>query len=644
MLASAPVRAAGERAGGLGPSLGPALGAAAVCFCAVFFGGGLTAATLAWIGGLALLLAALLAAAALLGVIPAPRLDAPAVVYLGSLFGLAVWCGMTILWSISPDRTWSYTNRTVVYAAFAVVGLLVGTHVPRARLAAAAAAMLALLVGWALLAKCVPGLYSDYGRIARLRAPLGYWNELALLCVAGVPVALWVAAHARQLRIRAAGVVLLYGLVVTLLLTYSRFGVALGCLVAAAWVFLDRKRVESLAALAVGGVVGGAAFGIALALPGITSDAQPRSVRAHDGWIFALVVVAGAALAAGAALFFARYEPSPRHRARIERIAGYAALVLALAALALSIAFAGRVWSEFTNPGSQLPNNVSHLGSAKSNRWIWWQEAWHAFTRHPGGGTGGGTFQLTNQMLHRVPVVVDEPHSTPLQSLSETGIVGFLLYLGVAGGALWGAWRARREPVGLALGLAVAAFFAHGIVDKDWNYVATCGPLLFLAGGLLAHPGSARARQPLLAACSVAFALAAVYSVAAPWLAQRQLAKGTPAAFASAHSYDPLSIDALQYLAAFEDRPGHYRHADRLYRDAVALEPQNAETWYELGRFYFEHAAWQPAYAALNNAYTYDRLGAFARPCGLLDQARTKATGYTPPKLKCPGSKRPASP
>ena len=39
MLASPPVRAAGERAGGFGP----ALGAAAVCFCAVFFGGGLGA-------------------------------------------------------------------------------------------------------------------------------------------------------------------------------------------------------------------------------------------------------------------------------------------------------------------------------------------------------------------------------------------------------------------------------------------------------------------------------------------------------------------------------------------------------------------------------------------------------------------------
>jgi O-antigen ligase/polysaccharide polymerase Wzy-like membrane protein len=643
MLASRLVRAAGERAGGLAAALGPASAAAAVSFCAIFFGGGLTAATLAWIGALALLAAALLTGAALLGALPAPMLDGPAALFLGSLLGLAVWCGFSTVWSISPERTWVYTNRTVVYTAFALLGLVAGTRLPRARLAAGAAGLLALLAGFALLAKCVPALY-DYGRVARLRSPLGYWNELALLCDAGVPLALWAAAYARRQRARTAGVVLLYALVLTLLLTYSRFGVALACLAAAAWVALDRRRVESLAALAVGGGAGAAVFGVALALPGITNDGEARSVRVHDGWIFALVVIAGAALVSLAALALARREVPPERRAGIERAAGLAALALALAGLAVSIAFAGSVWSEFTNPGSQLSNNVSHLASAKSNRWIWWQEAWHAFTRHPGGGTGAGSFELTNQMLHRAPVVVDEPHNTPLQFLSETGVIGFLLYLGVAGGALWGAWRARREPAGLALGLVVAAFFVHGVVDKDWNYVATCGPLLLLAGALLARRSATHARRPLLAAGAIAVALAAVYSLTAPWLAQRELAKGTPASFASAHSYDPLSVDALQGLAAFDDRPGHYRDADRLYRDAVALEPQNAETWYALGVFYFEHEAWQRAYAALNNAYTYDRFGTFARPCGLLDQARTKATGYTPPTLKCPGSKRPASP
>src|SRR6476469_2503880 len=324
MLASPPVHAAGERAGGSGPArggLGRALGpaaAAGVSFCAIFFGGGLTAAPIAWIGGLALVLAAVLAGAALLGLLPAPRLDGPAALFLGALLGLAAWCGLSTVWSISPDRSWGYTNRTVVYAAFALLGLVAGTRLSRARLAASAAVLLALLAGFALLAKCVPALY-DYGRVARLRSPLGYWNELALLCDAGVPLALWVAAHVRLPRARAAGVVLLYALVLTLLLTYSRFGVALACLAAAAWVVLDRRRVESLAALAVGGGAGAAVFGIALALPGITNDGQPRSVRAHDGWIFALVIIAGAALVAIAARALTHREVAPERRARIER-------------------------------------------------------------------------------------------------------------------------------------------------------------------------------------------------------------------------------------------------------------------------------------------------------------------------------------
>ena len=631
MLASPAVRPAALRVGGLWP----AAGAAAVVFSALFFGGGSATAPLVWIGGAALLLAALV-----LGLDRAPALDGPAALFVGCLAGLAVWAGLTTIWSVSPDRTWSYTNRTLVYAAFALVGLSVGARLSRAALAGAAASLLGLLVGWALLAKCVPALY-DYGRVARLRAPVTYWNELALLCDAGVPIALWLAARAR----RASGAVLLYGLVLTLLLTYSRFGVALACLVAAAWVLLSRDRLESLAVLALSGGAGAAAFGIALALPGITSDAQPRSVRAHDGWIFALVVLAGAGIVFVVASYLSRLEVAPGRRARVERVAGIAALVLAIAGLAVSIAFAGRIWTEFTNP-AQVVSSKTRLTSAKSPRWTWWQEAWHGFTRHPFGGTGAGTFEITHQMLRRSPVVVDEPHNTPLQFLSETGIVGFLLYLGTAAGALWGAWRARGDPAVLALGLAVAAFFAHGVVDKDWGYVAACGPLLLLAGALVARPAAtAPRRRPLLAMCAVSIALAGIYSLAAPWLAQRQLASAASAADAKrARSYDPFSVDALWLQAAYEEADGHPLRAARLYRDAVDLEPENAQTWYELGRFYFDYKAWQLAYEALNNAYTYDRFGKAAERCGLLDQARSKATGYTPSKLNCRGSERSSSP
>ena len=60
------------------------------------------------------------------------------------------------------------------------------------------------------------------------------------------------------------------------------------------------------------------------------------------------------------------------------------------------------------------------------------------------------------------------------------------------------------------------------IVDKDWNYVATCGPLLLVAGALASAPRrdapAAPSRRPLLALGAFVLALAAIYSLAAPWL------------------------------------------------------------------------------------------------------------------------------
>ena len=606
----------------------PALGAAAVAFCAVFFGGGDAIAPLVWIGGLALVLAALL-------LVRPPTFTRPSALFAGSLAALALWCGLTALWSTSPDRSWQLTNRVVVYLAFALVGLAVGARVPRSAVAAAAATLAGLVVGWALLAKCVPALYSDYGRVARLRAPLEYWNELALLCDVGVPLALLLAA-----RRRVVGVVLLYGLVVTVLLTYSRFGVALACAAAAAWILLTRERVECLAASVLAGAVGSAVFGVALALPGITRDGQSRAARAHDGWIFALAVLAGAALVAAVSATLAGREPPAVLRRRVERVAGVTAAVLVAGGLAVGIAYAGRIWHEFTNPvAAQVQNSTARLGTARSDRWSWWQEAWHAFTRHPLGGTGAGTFELTHKLLRRSPVFVDEPHNTPLRFLSETGIVGFLLYLGVAAGALWNVRRARAEPATLALTLGVAAFFVHNVVDKDWNYVATCGPLLLVAGVLASQPSRGLApRRIVLAAGAVVVAGTAVYSLALPWLSQRTLASAASAADAKrAHSYDPLSTDALIEWATWEDGAGNVAEADSLYHDAVRLEPENGDTWYALGSFYFGHRRWTLAWDALNNAYTYDRYGPAGQPCGLLDQARRKAFGYVPPSAaRCP--------
>jgi O-antigen ligase len=663
MLASLLVRAAAELDAGPTPQAAAVVAVAgAVSFCAVFFGGGFDDAPLVWIGGLTLVFAAALAAATLVGLLPTPHLVPSAAVFLGCLFGLALWAGASTLWSVSPDRSWTYANRTLVYAAFALVGVLIARLAPRTTIAAGAALLLGLVIGWALLAKCVPALYADYGRVARLRSPVAYWNELALLCDVAVPVGLWVAApKTRRADARVAGALLLFGATVTLLLTYSRFGAVLACAAAAAWILLDRERVESLIALALSGGAGAAVFGVALALPGITKDGQPRSVRAHDGWVFALVLAGAALLVAAAALVLARLEerrPLPAvRRARVERIAGLAALVFALAGIVATIVFAGRLWREFTNPvTSQIASTSSRYGSLNSsNRWRWWHEEWRAFTDHPAGGTGAGTFELTDRRLRRSPLVTTEPHNVPLQFLGETGIVGFLLYAGAAVAAAAAVVRARRRAAGAeraavtALGVGLAAFLAHMVVDMDWNFVAACGPLLLVAGALVAGPqrdggAAARRRRPLLALGALLFALAGVYSLAAPWLAQRQLATAVNATDAKrAHNYDPLSTDALIDWAAFEEGVGQLRRAEQLYRDAVALEPQSSETWYALGSFYAEHNAWKLAYDAFSKAWTYDRYGPAGIPCGALDQARHKAFGVWP--SSCPrGRPRAASP
>src|SRR5437899_2057596 len=70
-------------------------------------------------------------------------------------------------------------------------------------------ALLGLVAAWALATKVLPLLY-DYGPpgATRLRAPVGLWNQLALLGAVALPLALWLR--------RTAGTLLAYGWLVAL--------------------------------------------------------------------------------------------------------------------------------------------------------------------------------------------------------------------------------------------------------------------------------------------------------------------------------------------------------------------------------------------------------------------------------------------
>ena len=84
--------------------------------------------------------------------------------------------------------------------------------------------------------RCCPWLYEDYGRIARLRGPVGYWNALALLGDIALPIGLCLAT-----RRRTAGTLLVFGWLVVIGLTYSRGGVLVAIVVVALWMLLSER-------------------------------------------------------------------------------------------------------------------------------------------------------------------------------------------------------------------------------------------------------------------------------------------------------------------------------------------------------------------------------------------------------------------
>lgn len=242
------------------------LTAAGVLLAASFlFGGGSDDGPVAWIGAGAVLVALGLCGAALWGLVPVPSLGREGLAFAGLAGGFVAWNGITILWSTEPDRSWDYFNRGLAYFAFAVVGAFVGSAVAPRVLAWLVLGLIGATAVWALAGKALPRLYEDYGRFARLRSPVGYWNGLALVIAFGLPLALWAATWRGHSRAgRAAAVVLLYAFFVALFLTYSRGGILAALVAVALWFGLTRERFEGVVALAAAGVPAALVLAVAL--------------------------------------------------------------------------------------------------------------------------------------------------------------------------------------------------------------------------------------------------------------------------------------------------------------------------------------------------------------------------------------------
>jgi hypothetical protein len=615
---------------------------------ALFAAGSSGTGATAPLGTAAVIVAALILVGWSRAAVPLPLLDRRGLVAGAAAIGLVAWTGLTVWWSIAGDRSWDALAKGIVLLAFGVVGLaavaLPGRPV-RALALLLAAALGAVLV-WALLGKAVPAFGpGDAGRVARLKGSIGYWNALALLADASCGLGLWLVASVRDRFGRPAGAMLLYAATLVILLTQSRAGVLAAFVVVAVALLLSENRVEAalFALLATGPAA--LVVGWAFTRPALVEDGGAHSDRVSDGAVLGVLTVAGAV----SVLVLVAFVPvgrlvASRRQEVVRGLFGAVALVAAVGVVGLVLSVGNPVtWAAHQIGGSgEVVNNPGRLGSLETNnRTAWWGEAWKVFRANPAGGTGARTFEIARKRVRANAQNVSEPHSVPLQLLSETGVPGFVLGLVLVVGLVGGlrATIGRLEPAerSAAVGLLALplAFGLHASVDYDLDFLAVAAPTALVAAGLLGagRPVAVARGGILLAVGAVLGAGAAIWVLAAPALstravdtAIRQSDAGNFAAAASsarrAQGLNPLSPEPLFARATIAGRARDNRAAETFYEQATRLQPQNPATWYELGIFRYIAGDQCGAYFALNTAYTLDPRSSLFFPGGPLDFSR----------------------
>lgn len=586
----------------------------------------------------------------------APR---PAWIAVGALAAFAAWSGITLAWSIAPDRSWEELNRALAYALVAGLGVLLGAALPRAveRFAAGWLGVAVAVALYALGGKVAPGVHvgglldlDHTAQISRLRAPLEYWNALGLLCALAVPVAVRIATDAgRSLRARLAALEAAYLLVIVIGLTYSRGAVVALAVAAAVLTLAGGARLRGLVVLIAAGLAAAVPLAFAFSRAALKTNGAPLDARIADGRLLGAIVVAAALALLGLGALLTRREAriawSAAGTRRLLRVAAVGAGVVAVAlAAGLARSQQGlrgsveRAVAGFTETRQDRQYDPARLLTTNSsNRYEWWREAAGAWSDRPLTGWGAGSFATLHLLYRRDTLPVTQAHSVPLQMLAETGLVGLALGYGAVLALLAAAVAGlRRLPAGRERDLSAAfvaagvAWLVHGAFDWDWNIPAVTAPALAMLGLAAGRAGSApRAGAPgergpgaraALVALATVGAAAAAASALAPWLAQAraddaaaQAGVGTPAALEQAAAtadlaarLDPLSPRGLFVSAVVAGARGRLLDARRDLLEAADRQPDDPEAWVRLALLGLRLADREGALRAAQRALALD--------------------------------------
>jgi hypothetical protein len=385
-----------------------------------------------------------------------PRADRVAIAGLVLLALFAAWVAVSLAWTVAPEDTWQEFNRTFAYLLLAGTALVVGSAVPRAieRIAAGWVVVAVAVALWALAGKIVPGIVDHARDVARLRAPLEYWNALAMVCVLGIAPAIRFATAADlRPRRRAAALIAVFVLLCAAGMTYSRGAIVALVVVLVVVAVTGERRMEALIAFGLAALAAAPILAIAFTVEGLSDNAAPRDDQIRTGLALGASMVAVAVVLGLLALWLMRREHRVRFGARSWGLLALVGVALAAAGItALAVSDRGLEGSvehavdEFTDAREDRTFEPGRLLSTSSgNRWAWWQEAGGAFADEPVLGWGAGSFAVSRRQYRLSRVDAGRAHSLPMQTLAETGVVGALL-LGAALLALFaaGVRRAAR--------------------------------------------------------------------------------------------------------------------------------------------------------------------------------------------------------
>lgn len=560
---------------------------------------------------------ALFLLAGLLGLVVArpAALRPTALVAVGGLTFLWLWSLLSVGWSESADQALIESNRWMLYATLLAVLVLLLRDDRLGKLLMGSATAAVVAFGGYLAVRLVGPDGPTYFLGSRLHEPLGYVNGQAGYLLLGLWPLVAVAERARNhvfAGVAVAAAVILAGIAILGQTRAIVPAVIVSALLMVA--VLPGRRARLWVLIAIGA-------GVALAAPALLDVFESARGAGPDPDTLRSGVAAllGIAAATGVVFAIARWlgrTAEPRVGARRLASASTVALVAiivvgAVAGLAAVGDPVDRLRDEaraFKNPGTASSGESrSRFTTGSGNRHDYWRVAGRQFRDEPVKGVGAGNYDRTYFLERQTAEDIKQPHSLPLQTLSELGLIGgagLLLFLGaIVAGFVRRARAARTSPADLGLAVAGGGMFLVWLVHTsvDWLHlipgvtgIALCGAAVLVAPWAREHAAQGRSRLRLatvvLCALVVLFGATMVgrSALADKYRSDAQdILAGDPSGaldkVADSLSLNDESLSAYYVQAAAHARLGLYEPARASLIEATRREPHDFVPWGLLG-------------------------------------------------------------